>query len=179
MPGSDKIIWRTTGFKGGLAVGMYQIVWICYTNMVAIPLLYLLYESRFGEYAISYVVFSIGMFFLKAVLGILGEGILGRLINKIFFFIFRISPLSGKTVVIMVIATNAVVGVIWFVVLVEHYGLFERFGLWTPGISDYLPETVKEWMVNTHEFFYPIEKYLIEPSRLMESYKYSFPPPSP
>ncbi|MCL0032948.1 hypothetical protein M1N06_04285 [Peptococcaceae bacterium] len=174
MPGSDKIIWRTTGFKGGLMVGMSVIAVICYTNMVAIPLLYLLYESRFGEYVISYVVFLIGMFLFAVFLVALVEITLARLINKIFF-IFRISP--GKTVVI---ATDVVAAVIWVIVLFEHLGIFEHFGLWTPGVSDHLPETVNEWMVNTYEFFSPIEEgYLVKPSRLKESYKYSFPPPSP
>ncbi|MCL0041953.1 hypothetical protein M1N12_02690 [Peptococcaceae bacterium] len=167
---------------------MYPIVWICFTNMVAIPLLYLLYESRFGEYAISYVVFVIGMGLSAIVLGTLVEIILMLLINWIFFKtplediaeeMERGDKYKYKTMPAfkVIAATNGVVGVIWFVVLVEHYGLFERFGLWTPGISDYLPETVKEWMVNGFEFYFHMDP----PGGWteMEKFKYLFPPPSP
>ena len=182
LPGSDKIIWGTNRFKGGLAVGMYQIVWICFTNMVAIPLLYLLYESRFGEYVISYYVLLIGMGLSAILLGILAERILAGLINWIFFGASledtaeEMERLGDKYKTMpafkVVAATNAVVVGIWVMVLLEHYGL------WTPGVSDYLPETVKEWIVNSFEFYF----YTEDPPggwNQMEEFKYLFPPPSP
>ena len=160
---------------------MYQIVWICFTNMVAIPLLYLLYESRFGEYVISYYVLLIGMGLSAILLGILAERILAGLINWIFFGASledtaeEMERLGDKYKTMpafkVVAATNAVVVGIWVMVLLEHYGL------WTPGVSDYLPETVKEWMVNGFEFYFHMDP----PGgwNQMEEFKYLFPPPSP
>ena len=158
---------------------MFLIAAICYTNMVGIPLLYLLYESRFSENAICYVVFLAGMGLSAVVLSILAERTLALLINGIFF---RTSPEDTaeemerlgdeyKTMPAfkVVTATNAVVGVIWVTVLLEHWGF------WTLGVSDHLPEAVNKWMVDAYEFYFHMDP----PGGLtqMEEFKYLFPPP--